>query len=384
MKKTYGIDISGFKKQSSGTGTFSLSLLQNVISLDKRNTFLFYGFSLSDPSEIKDYFKANSSNVRVKLYPLYPAIVRRVWNACPLLSADILYKHVDMLHISDNFFLPIKKIPLVATIYDMTPRLFPQFHTSRNIFFHRKRNNFIAEHAKRIITVSENSKKDIAKIFPILSDKIVVVYGAANKKFRLIKDDKFIRRILATYHLDYKKYILFVGNLEPRKNVEGLLDAFALLKKKMKIIYTLALVGQKAWGWNNIQKKIDKLQLGSSAVTTNYIPLDDLVAVYNGAKIFVHPSFYEGFGFPILEAMACGIPVITSNSSSLPEVVGNAGITVDPQDIKKLSLSMLELLENEKMQIFYTKKSLKRVHQFSWKKSAEKVLRVYEEVTETT
>ena len=175
-----------------------------------------------------------------------------------------------------------------------------------------------------------------------------------------------------------RSYLFYVGNISKHKNVDKIIEAFKKIKSKTN--YKLVIAGKLSFGSKDIKKKIKDLDLQDDVIFTGYVPEEDLPALYNGASLFVYPSFYEGFGLPPLEAMQCGCPVITSNTSSLPEVVGNAGIMVDPNDVDELAKQMERVLTNKKLQQKMRKAGLKQAKKFSWEKCARETLKVYEEV----
>jgi glycosyltransferase involved in cell wall biosynthesis len=225
-----------------------------------------------------------------------------------------------------------------------------------------------------IISISHHTKYDMLKHFKIPEDKIKVIHLAANECYKPLKEDE-IYKINEKYSLNHP-YILYVGGLEPKKNIPTLLKAFYKLKKH-DVNHKLVITGEKRWNYKSIFETIDKLNLQKEVIFTGYIPDEDLPALYNAADLFVYPSLYEGFGLPPLEAMACGTPVITSNTSSLPEVVGDAGIMVNPYDIDELTNKMYKVLTNEGLTEELSKKGLERAKLFSWKKCAEETLNTY-------
>jgi len=380
---TIGIDISALTVRHTGVARYSLSVLESLLSLDRKNKYILFAFVFSGEFLIKESSLVKFPNVELKIYRAHRGFLRRLWHFIPFISADFFYRGVDFLHLSDIFYLPTRNIPTIATIYDLTPSLLPIYHYSRNIDFHNRRNKFIAQHSKLIITLSESSKKDITNVLNIPDNIIRVIPGAASDKYHPIKDKKIIKRVLQKYNLQYGLYFLFIGTLEPRKNVEGILEAYAKIRNQLQSHFKVVLVGKRAWGWKNIQKTINKLNLYKDVVVTDYIPDKDIIYIINGAKLFIYPSFYEGFGLPVLEAMSCGIPVITSNTSSLPEVVGKYGQMVNPKDYSTLSRYMLRLINDQKFYNLLSKQSLKRSKTFSWKKAAKKTLEAYEEMGRT-
>lgn len=215
---------------------------------------------------------------------------------------------------------------------------------------------------------------DIIRYFKIPENKIKVIYLGVDEDYKPLSETE-IRKVRQKYHLNYP-FILYVGSLISHKNIPTLIKAFYKLKK-YGLPHKLVITGKRGWKYKNIFEIISKLNLQKDVVFTGYVQREDLPALYNAADLFVYPSLYEGFGLPPLEAMACGTPVITSNTSSLPEVVGNAGIMVDPYDIDGLAKAMYEVLTNEGLRAELRKRGLERAKMFSWKKTAEETLNVY-------
>jgi glycosyltransferase involved in cell wall biosynthesis len=194
------------------------------------------------------------------------------------------------------------------------------------------------------------------------------------------KNTKEISIIKNKYNIK-GEYILYTGTLEPRKNIVGILESYSMLLDEFKNEYSLVLAGGKGWLDDEIENKLNELK-DLNIVRTGYVEDDDLPALYSGATLFIYPSFYEGFGMPPLEAMACGTPVITSNNSSLPEVVGNAGIMVDAKDTRSLTKNIEKVLKSKKLQSEMSKKGLKQAKNFSWEKSAKKLLELIESTSQ--
>lgn len=379
---TVGIDISALTIKRTGVGNYSLSVLESLLSLDKKNNYVLFAFVFSGESFIRESSLVKFPNVKLKIYRTHRGFLRRLWHFIPFISADYFYKGIDFLHLSDIFYLPTRRIPTLATIYDLTPSLFPYYHYQRNIEFHNRRNEFITKHSRLVITLSQNSKKDINNVLGIPTSKIRVVPGAISEKYYPIKNRTLIQKVLKKYHLKKRQYFLFIGTIEPRKNIEGILHAYAKIRNQLKSPFKVVIIGEKAWGWKNLQKNIRKLNLEKEILVTGYVPDADVVPIINGAKIFIYPSFYEGFGLPVLEAMACGIPVISSNTSSLPEVIGDSGFMVHPNDHDKLASYMLQITYDAKLHAELSKKALERAKLFSWKSSAKKTLKIYGEMKE--
>jgi glycosyltransferase involved in cell wall biosynthesis len=240
---------------------------------------------------------------------------------------------------------------------------------------------FIKNRTNIMICDSVSTKNDCMKLLKIPEKRLKVIPLSADEQYKPIKNKEHIRdELKREYNIDYP-FILFVGTLEKRKNVPILLKSFYKLKKS-KLNHKLVIVGGKGWKYTRIFDLIEGLNLENDVIFTDYVSDEYLVKLYNAADLFVYPSLYEGFGLPPLEAMACGCPVITSNTSSLPEVVGDAGVMVDPNDIDSLTESMIKILTDNEYREEMGRKSLERAHMFSWKKTAEETWDVYKEVLE--
>ncbi|WP_083810054.1 glycosyltransferase family 4 protein [Methanothermococcus okinawensis] len=297
-----------------------------------------------------------------------------------IITPNTLKKHdFDIVHDVYHFgpFLSLKKPKKILTVYDLTPLLYSETHKKSKVLMHKYLFPLILKNSNKIISISHHTKQDIIKYFKIPEDKIKVIHLAANENYKPLKE-KEINEVKQKYNLNYP-FILYVGGLEPKKNIPTLLKALYKLKKQ-GINHKLILTGVKRWKYKSIFETIEKLNLQKDVIFTGYVPDEDLPALYNAADLFVYPSLYEGFGLPPLEAMACGTPVITSNTSSLPEVVGDAGIMINPYNVDELAKAMNEVLTNEGLREELSKKGLERAKLFSWKKCAEEHLKVYEEV----
>jgi glycosyltransferase involved in cell wall biosynthesis len=229
--------------------------------------------------------------------------------------------------------------------------------------------------ADKIITVSQNTKDDLVEMFNYNPKKIKVIYNGVDNSYKIIDNKKLISEIKDKYDTG-KDFLLYVGNIKPHKNIPVLLKALSNIDKQNKLV----IVGKRDKAYDEIFDIIDQNNLEDRIIFTGFVPDKDLILLYNAATLFVYPSLYEGFGLPPLEAMACGTPVITSNVSSLPEVVGYAAITVDPYNINGLAEEINKVLGNEVLQKAMIKKGIERAKEFTWEKTARETIRVYEEV----
>ena len=275
--------------------------------------------------------------------------------------------------------LKIKSLKRFLTVYDIIPILYPQY-------FEFNKNHFLNKVIKSltpkdwVICISQSTKNDLCNYRGDLdASKVLVTYLAASELFYPCDDFSKIASIRKKYQISESPYILSLSTLEPRKNLAHTIRCFAKLvqQENIKDLH-LVLVGTKGWDYNNIFEEISKYEeIKQRIIITGYVADEDLAALYSGALAFVYPSFYEGFGLPPLEAMQCGVPVITSNRSSLPEVVGDAGITIDPTDADALCHSMLEIYNKPSLREAMSLKSIERAKQFSWQKCTQETLAAY-------
>jgi len=284
----------------------------------------------------------------------------------------------------DVFLTPYFKVPLflssnvVLIINDLIPLFFPEeFGLFKRVYF-RLMCQMAVRRAARIVTISENSRDDIVKLFNVPADKIGIVHLAAEQRFR--PTDIGIEEIRKKYTLP-QKFILYVGNLSPHKNIHVLLKAYAALPLNLREQYKLVLGTPKSDKYlTHIKKIIEGMELTRDVVFTGFIEDEDLPTVYHMSSLFAFPSLYEGFGLPPLEAMACGCPVVSSNTSSLTEVLGDAALFFNPHDVGEISSAIGQMLEDKDLQIKFRQKGLQRAKLFSIEKMGNKMLDVFESV----
>jgi glycosyltransferase involved in cell wall biosynthesis len=275
-----------------------------------------------------------------------------------------------------------KKTRSIVTIYDLSYVYFNQFSTPKLKKYFNKLVPRSIRSASHIVTISENSKHEIMEYYKVSEEKIAVVNPAVDHTVFKPRPQEVSSNAAEKYKIS-KPYILSVCTLEPRKNLIGVLNAFEQLPEDIKSRYCLVLVGGKGWLDGELEAKFNKLSAKYSLIRTGYVPDEDLPALYSGASVFVYPSFYEGFGMPPLEAMACGVPVITSDNSSLPEVVGGAGIMVSANDTPALAHQIERVLTDKKLAGSMRAKGLEQAKKFTWDKSALKLIDVIEMVSKS-
>ncbi|MCJ7829559.1 glycosyltransferase family 4 protein, partial [Patescibacteria group bacterium] len=268
-------------------------------------------------------------------------------------------------------FLPA---PLVVSIMDLSYLRHPE-HFTKKIYWKLKFWTALSiKRAKHLLTISQATKNDIMKYYRIGSEKITIGYPGYDKSKFKVQSSKFkVDEVKEKYKIT-GDYILFLSTLKPSKNIEGLLEAFKRLMSHISRI-TLVIAGKKGWLFEEIFKKVKELGLEDKVVFTDFVEEEDVPLLMAGAKVFVMPSFWEGFGIPVVEAMACGTPVVVSNVGSLPEVIGEGGIVVNPYKPESIADGIKKAIKDGEK---FSEQGLKQVQQFSWLNCAEKVIKVLE------
>ena len=283
---------------------------------------------------------------------------------------------------SPDFIPPLRaKGPMVITIHDLAFLIYPHFLTKESARYYGQIDRAV-HRADAIIAVSESTKHQLVRMLGVAEDKITVIYEAADPLFRPKDRQAALKHVRALYDLP-DEFILFVSTIEPRKNVSGLLRAYRRLRDDYKLTPGLVLVGAPGWLSDDVHALVEALDLRSACHFLGRVSGPDLLDLYNSARCLVHPAFYEGFGLTPLEAMACGTPVIVSNISSLPEVVGDAALLVDPQDDQEITVAMWRLLTDPLLWDELRAKGLRRAKAFSWQRAAEQTMGVYGTVLPT-
>ena len=293
------------------------------------------------------------------------------------LQIELWGKRLALLH-SPDFIPPFGgRFRSVITIHDLNFIHYPHFLTPDSARYYGQIYRAVRR-ADHILTDSNWTRQDVINTLGVPPEQVTTVYLATNPVYRPITDRQEIRRALTGYGLP-PDFIIFVGTLEPRKNVPTLLKAFYRLCERGYDLH-LALVGRKGWLYEEILTTLTELKLGDRVHLLENVPNEDLARLYNGAKCLVLPSHYEGFGLPPLEAMACGTPVVVSNRASLPEIVGDAGLLVDPDDIEALSEAIIRAVDDSALRSTLRQRGLQRAAEFSWTRAAEETLAVYQAV----
>jgi glycosyltransferase involved in cell wall biosynthesis len=336
---------------------------------------MFAGKRFADP------YSGRHKNLSYRLVRYLPSKVLNVF------SRRVFVPPIDLLTFTKSdlvIFTNFVRTPLplgaksISFIYDLSFMLYGEHAGKKNRQIMLREAPKSARNSDSIITISQNSKDEIIKHYKIDPSKISIVYPA------LYHDEYYPRSLKEKMAVAKKlnipgKYILFTGTIEPRKNIIGVIDSYMALPKKIRNNYALVLAGGKGWNDQDICKRLKELK-DEKIIVTGYVTDKDMPALYSGASVFVFPTFYEGWGMPVVEAMACGVPVITSNNSSMPEAGGNAALFVEAKDTKDIAKKIEQVLSDEKLAKDMTKKGIAHAGKFSWQKSAKDLKKVIDQV----
>ncbi len=350
--------------RSAGINGYIYNLLVHLARNEDENRYTVYLGERRFPA-------APPLDIRLSRLPTVKPPVRILWEQI-VQPVALRRDGVDLLH-ALAFVAPLcSPCPSVITIYDLSFLRLPEGFKRLNHLYLSYFTRRSARQARRIIAISESTKRDVVRLLGVPGDRVDVVYCGVDARFRPL-DEAQVAAFRRRRGLP-ERMILFLGTLEPRKNVGRLIEAYARMGDER---IGLVIAGAKGWLYEEIFAQVEALGLSNRVLFPGYVPEEEKVLWYNAAELFVFPSLYEGFGLPPLEAMACGTPVITSNVSSLPEVVGAAGLTVDPQDVQALAAAMRRVLGDAELRRAMSEQGQQRARRFSWGRTARETVEVY-------
>jgi glycosyltransferase involved in cell wall biosynthesis len=368
-----GIDARILHNNISGLERYIYQLIVHLARIDNEN---YYSIFLHYPAfDNKTY------------YHFRQHIQQNPRKYITLQNKKIAFGEIGVFHVTWQEMFLYHNLPLlwskssVLTVHDLINILHTEYHHPIRRYFYKLLLQFAVKWADRIITVSDYTKQDIIKHLNADEKKIRVIYQASDSRFQPMLKKEIVEKVKLKYFI-YGKYILSVGKSYTHKNIPHLIKAFKNLLSRENIEHKLVLIGDKFWEPANleIQKTIAELNLEKRINWIGFVEDEDMPAIYNGAELFVFPSYFEGFGLPLLEALSCGVPVVASNVTSIPEVIGDAGLLVSPTNVDELTLNMEAILKDKELKDFLIKKGLERSKKFSWEKCATETLKVYNEL----
>lgn len=350
----------------AGKGRYVAEVAKALATINKENIYFLYSKQSVDIKLPKNF-----QNVLIGGLPG----LRQLW-----LALDAKKRGCD-LFFSPTGYLPVifSLIPSVVTVHDLAIFVTKDARPAlKTLIAEKLLLGMVIKKARHITAVSESTKNDLVRLFGVPKEKITTTllgYDKAAYQPQTKNDSE----ILKSYKLK-PNYLLFIGTLEPRKNIVGLIKAYSQLSKELQTKYPLVIGGKKGWFYEEIFATVKQLNLENEIKFLGRVPDNHLPALYRNAKIFLFPSFYEGFGLPVLEALACGTPVVTANISSLPEVVGEAGILVNPYNTSDISQAIGKLLTDDKTYTMLKEKSPEQAEKFDWTETAKRTLKVFEDL----
>jgi len=367
-----GIDAHSVGTKLGGNESYAVNLIEALAQIDSVNHYTIYVTT----SEARDRFTDRWSNFKVRSTLPHTPLIR-----IPIsLSAELRKRPVDVLHVQFTA-PPFCPCPVVVSIHDLSFEHLPETFKRRSRTQLRLTVRHSARRATRILSLSEHTRRDIIETYRIDAEKVSAIPLAAAEHFGPVNDNRELQRVRHNYGIA-GDYILCVGSIQPRKNLARLIRAYALLRGNSSAdkLPKLVLVGKCAWLYDETLRTLEKAGVKDTVVVTGYVPESDLPALYSGALCFVYPSYFEGFGLPPLEAMKCGAPVIVGDRTSLPEVVGDAALSVDPFDIEAIAAAITRLVNNSTLRHELSVRGQERARMFSWQHTARETLKVYTEV----
>ena len=366
------IDAHSVGAKLGGNESYATNLIDALAQIDCVNDYTLYVTTV----EARERFHQRWPNFAVRTTLPHTPLIR-----IPLtLSAELRKHPVDVLHVQFTA-PPFCPCPAIVSIHDLSFEHLPHTFNRRSRTQMRLTVRHSAKRAARILSLSEHTRRDIMKTYDVESERITAIPLAAPAHFGPVKDDIELQRVRNTYGI-VGDYLLSVGSIQPRKNLARLVRAYASLRGKDRVssLPKLVLAGKCAWLYDETLRAVEETGIRDSVILTGYVPESDLPTLYSGALCFVYPSYFEGFGLPPLEAMKCGTPVIVGNTTSLPEVVGDAGLAVDPFDVEAIAAAIERMIDDSVFRNKLSVKGLARSQMFDWRDTARRTLDVYEEV----
>jgi glycosyltransferase involved in cell wall biosynthesis len=379
-----GIDYTAAVNQRAGIGRYARQMVQALLGLDAENEYVLMVPAGTPPGVSSGVARSvtrasgqsrEEPQVRELRLPLTERALAVLWHRLRFpLGPELLTGRLDLFHSPDFALPPIRRARTLVTVHDLSFIRVPECSApSLRSYLMRVVPRSVSR-ADVVLADSESTRNDVLELLPVHPERVHVVYAGVDSTFRRVLDQATLDAVRARYLLP-ARFVLSVGTLQPRKNYVRLIEAFHQVSRDTDA--GLVISGAPGWMYGGIFRRVDELGLGSKVLFPGYVAEADLPALYSLAEVFAFPSLYEGFGLPPLEAMACGTPVVASNTSSLPEVVGDAAWLVDPLDVSALADALRSLLEESPLRTRQVQRGLAQAQRFTWSAAAHKLLRLY-------
>lgn len=374
-----GIDYKSALPVRVGIGRYTRNLVKGLAELDRENKYLLFCFLFKDYKKklAMASFPA-ASNFKAMCAPI-PVKVTRFWANRLNIPIEWLIGSFDVVHFPEPYPFRSKHARTIVTIHDIGFALRPEMFTKEMRALLGKQMKCVLRRADFIIAVSRTTRSDLLEVYGFDKERVCVIEHGVEETFRPITDSGSVEALRRRYKLP-EKFILCVGTLEPRKNHARLIQAFQLMCEKYTDEYNLVVCGKKGWMYDEVFALAEDAGLKETVIFTGYVPDEELPHLYNLASVVAYPSLYEGFGLPVVEAMACGKPVLTSNRGAMAEVAGDGAHLVNPEDVDDIAEGLYRLISDAELRERLKLAGQKRACTFTWEKTAKATLDVYERV----
>jgi glycosyltransferase involved in cell wall biosynthesis len=370
-----GIDVTAAITQGGGIGRYTRELVRALIRKDDSSYYILFSGKAPKRALVADPIP-EASNVEYREFWLNAKWLYRLWYRLRLpISVQWLTGDIDIYHSPDFVLPPTGNIPSVLTIHDLSFVHYPEAFTPALLNYLNKAVPSSIARASHVLADSLSTKNDLVDIWQVPKEKISVIYSGVGSSFKPVTEKDVIQRVRQKYELGDKPFIFSVGTLQPRKNYEMLIRAFKPISETTT--HQLVIAGGFGWMYKQILEEASRLGLTERVKLIGFVDDQDLPALYSDASLFAFPSLYEGFGIPLLEAMSCGVPVISSNASSLPEVAGDAALLLPPDAQELWSENLRQLLEDSSRRTKMVAAGFLQARKYSWRTAAEHVLNIY-------
>lgn len=369
------IDYRSALSQRVGVGRYTHNLVRGLSRLDKENDYLLFSFLLKGYRKKTLLASPPGPNFTLKSAPI-PTKMTRFWANRLSIPVEKLIGQCDVVHFPEPYPFKSRSGRVIVTVHDVSFALMPQFFTKETRDTFTKQMEIVVRRADEIIAVSEQTKIDLMNIYGLDGGKIHVILHGVEESFEPLDEGKKLEEIRARFGLP-DRFVLQVGTLEPRKNHRRLLEAYRLMCMRHGEEYGLVVCGKRGWLYDDLIQAAERPELRDRVVFTDYVEDKELPSIYNLSSAVVYPSLYEGFGLPILEAMACGKPLLTSNRGAMAEVAGDAALLVDPENVEEMAEGLHRLLCDEPLRERLARAGRERAQEFTWERAARATLDVY-------
>ncbi len=365
-----GLDGDTLGRKRTGDESYLASLMRGLGRTDDANNYVVY---VRDPAKVRPSFEELTRFAFRKVLP------QSIWVRFPIgLPLALRRDPVDLLHVQ-YFVPPASPCPVIVTVHDISFAVRPEFFTRKDRFLLKTLVPWSLRRAARIITDVEYTKSDLVRMYDLAPENIEVIPLAADPRYRPM-DRARCRQTMSERHGISGPFVLYVGTFQPRKNVATLIRAYGMFRERTGLPHKLVLTGKPKYMYQSVLDALNEARFPDDIVLTGFVAEPDLPIYYNAAAVFAFPSLYEGFGLPVLEAMACGTPVISSNVTSLPEVAGDAALLVDPTEPEAFCNALVQVLGDQEVASRLSQRGLEQAARFTWDRTARETLAVYRDV----